>query len=97
MILTKTGRSSKPDMKWSGAEAQILNARVLPEKTKDREAEDIWPQISWSADPAVLIVDDNGRVQPQTDSAWIRDAMKSYPYTAEKRTILTAAAEYKGR
>ena len=92
MILTKMGRSSKPDMKWSGAEAQILNARVLPERTKERETEDIWPQISWSADPAVLIVDDNGRVQPQTDSAWIRDAMKSYPYTAEKRTILTAAA-----
>lgn len=90
MILTKTGPALKPEISWSGSGEQKVTARVVPEKTDTREADDIWPELFWEADRTLITVGENGTVSPVTDAEWIKEAMKVYPYSAKKETVLSA-------
>ena len=90
MTLTKTGSRSNPVLTWKGAQAQAVKASAYPQR-RYQEAEGE-PLISWKLDPALLRLEGDGTVVPITDSAWIAEAMKTYPYTAEKKTAITVAA-----
>ena len=90
MTLTKTGSRSNPVLTWKGAQAQTVKASAYPQR-RYQEAEGE-PLISWKLDPALLRLEGDGTVVPITDSAWIAEAMKTYPYTAEKKTAITVAA-----
>lgn len=90
MILTKTGPVSKPEISWSGNGEQKVTARVLPEKIDSREPDDMWPELSWEADSTLITVGKDGTVKPVTDAEWLTAAMKIYPYSAEKKTVMSA-------
>ncbi|MCI8453482.1 MAG: peptidase A26 [Lachnospiraceae bacterium] len=84
MLLTKTGPAGKPTLTWSGAGGQKLNAAVYPKEAKKK--------VEWETDTDILSVTDDGLFVPITDAAWITEAIKKYPYTAEQRVQVTARA-----
>lgn len=84
MTLTKTGPSGKPVFTWTGIDGQKLGAVVLPAQAETA--------VSWQTDGTVLTVGEGNMVTPVTDADWIEEAMKKYPYTAEKEVQITAKA-----
>lgn len=84
IVLTKTGSRARPTLTWSGIDARTIQASVFPELSEEK--------VVLSSNPELLTVDENGGVTPVTDAEWITEAMKKYPYTAEKTAFLTAKA-----
>lgn len=84
MLLTKTGPVGKPVLTWSGAGGQRLSAAVYPKETKER--------VVWEADTEIFSMTDDGLLTPRTEAAWIIEAVKRYPYTAERNVQVTARA-----
>lgn len=50
------------------------------------EAEEDWPELEWKADRELLSVSGDGLVTPAVNARWIQEAMKKYPYSAQKTT-----------
>lgn len=84
MVLTKTGYASKPVLTWAGTGGQKVTARVVPEAPSGQDSGEKWPEPVWEADGTVISVSEDGMVIPLTGAGWIAEAMKKYPYTAEK-------------
>ncbi|CDD44169.1 uncharacterized protein BN593_02257 [Clostridium sp. CAG:299] len=88
IVLTKSGPRSNPSFTWKGTDGKQMKAELYPERKGEKP---IWK----SGDSAVLTVTSDGLAAPKTaDSAgnaeaeWIKNAMKTYPYSGETRTFL---------
>lgn len=85
MVLTKTGRRSDPVLIWTGTGSQKVTAVLYPQMPEG-EAEEDWPELEWKADRELLSVSGDGLVTPAVNAGWIQEAMKRYPYSAQKTT-----------
>ena len=85
MVLTKTGRRSDPVLTWTGTGSQKVTAVLYPQRPEG-EAEEDWPELEWKADRELLSVSGDGLVTPAVNAGWIQEAMKKYPYSAQKTT-----------
>lgn len=92
MTLTKTGSSSRPVTAWKGTEGQKVNVNVYPQEVK-ADDENTGRRISWETDSTILQIDEDGVILPVTDAEWILEAMKRYPYTAEKEAEIFVRAD----
>lgn len=71
-------------------EKEILKAVVLPELAGKEPYTPYNRDVEWiSSDPDVVAVE-NGRLVILDDAGWIKDALKEYPYEAEKKVMITA-------
>lgn len=91
LVLTKTGRRSRPVLSWSGHEARRLGAAIYGSEQ---------PELTWhSADSSVLRVDADGVIRPiitdetgKITAEWITEAMKRYPYKGQTSTVVSVSS-----
>lgn len=70
---------------WQASDASESEKPVWPETEPDE-----WPKLVWEADKALVSVREDGMITPVTDAEWISEAMKKYPYSAEKSVSVLA-------
>lgn len=100
LTLTKTGRRGSPVLTWDGVEEKRLGAVVYPLRQSVGDTnlgsggEGMNPHsVVWMAEDEILALSEDGTVKPVTDSPWIAEAMKKYPYTGETKTFVSASAD----
>lgn len=84
IVLTADGRKSDPEYRWSGISQRHLLARVYPESQ---------PVVWTSSDPLALLVDKDGNIDPLANSEWMKEGMRKYPYTADRKILIGVSTE----
>ena len=70
-----------------------LEAVVLPDLTAGEEHEPYNRAVSWTSNDPEAVSINGGTLTVKEDAPWIREAMKTPPYAAEKTVTITARTE----
>lgn len=70
-----------------------LEAVVLPDLTEGEEHEPYNRAVSWTSNAPEAVSVNGGTLTVKEDAPWIREAMKTPPYAAEKTVTITARTE----
>ena len=70
-----------------------LEAVVLPDLTAGEEHEPYNRAVSWTSNDSEAVSVNGGTLTVKEDAPWIREAMKTPPYAAEKTVTITARTE----